>query len=103
MDDIEQLYMLITIIFLIFTYTIYHKKLLTRYTFIHVRLTYYAYWYWLLYIDIPKYILILLTFGYLLITSFETPNVKTDENKDTVDTYIKGYRRGYQRGCHNCH
>lgn len=102
MDDNEQLYLLITIIFLIFTYITYSNKLLTKYTFIEIRLVYYAYWYWLLYYSVSKYILVILTFGYLVITSFEVPTVKTEENEHDVDVYIKGYRRGYQRGLNSC-
>lgn len=94
----DQFYLILTTIILIFIYIVYHDHLLSKKYFIAVRLGYYAYWYWLLYSDISKYIIVYLTFGYLIITSFQKPTESVDEKQDKVNTYILGYRRGYERG-----
>ena len=98
----EQFYLILTTIILIFIYIAYHEQLLSKYYFIAIRLGYYAYWYWLLYADVEKYIIVYLTFGYLVISSFQQPTVKIDKQQDKVNTYILGYRRGYERGINAC-
>lgn len=98
----EQFYLILTTIILIFIYIVYHEKLLSKHYFIVVRLGYYAYWYWLLYTDVAKYIIVYLTFGYLIITSFQKPTANINEQQDKVNTYILGYRRGYERGINSC-
>lgn len=94
----DQVNLYITIIFLIFLFIFYSQKLLDKIHFIEIRLIYYGYWYYLLYKNTDKFIIILLTFGYLVITSIYTPSVNVNDNEDKVNTYILGYRRGYQRG-----
>lgn len=94
----DKINLLITIIFLIFLLIFYSQKLLDKIHFIEIRLIYYGYWYYLLYKNTDKFIIILLTFGYLVITSVYTPSIDADEEEEKVNTYILGYRRGYQRG-----
>lgn len=94
----DQVNLFITIIFLIFLLIFYSQRLLDKIHFIELRLIYYGYWYYLLYKNTDKFIIILLTFGYLVITSIYTPSINVDDNEDKVNTYILGYRRGYQRG-----
>lgn len=94
----EQLYAISTIIFLVFTYVMYSQKVLNKYQFLVLRLVYYGYWYWLLYADVSKYIIVVLTFGYLIITSMQPPTLTPKEQEDKVNTYILGYRRGFERG-----
>lgn len=94
----DKINLLITIIFLIFLLIFYSQKLLDKIHFIEIRLIYYGYWYYLLYKNTDKFIIILLTFGYLVITSVYTPSIDADEEEDKVNIYILGYRRGYQRG-----
>ena len=94
----EQLYVISTLIFLVFTYVMYSQKTLNKHQFLVLRLVYYGYWYWLLYIDASKYIIVMLTFGYLIITSMQPPTLTQNEQEDKVNTYILGYRRGFERG-----
>lgn len=94
----EQLYVISTLIFLIFTYVMYSQKTLNKHQFLVLRLVYYGYWYWLLYADVSKYIIVMLTFGYLIITSMQPPTLTPNEQKDKVNTYTLGYRRGFERG-----
>ena len=96
MNDKTNLF--ITIIFLIFVLIFYSQQLLDRIHFIALRLIYYGYWYYLLYTNTDKFITILLTFGYLIITSIYSPSINIEDNEDKVNTYILGYKRGYQRG-----
>ena len=96
MNDTTNLF--ITIIFLIFVLIFYSQQLLDRIHFIALRLIYYGYWYYLLYTNTDKFITILLTFGYLIITSIYSPLINIEDNEDKVNSYILGYKRGYQRG-----
>lgn len=94
----SQLLLIITIIFLIYVYVAYDQAMLSKRHFIELRLFYYAYWYYLLWSDAPKYIIIILTFGYLILTSIQSPKTSVSEESDKVNTYILGYRRGFARG-----
>ena len=96
----EQIYIIATIIFIVFTYVMYTQKSLNKHQFLALRLVYYGYWYWLLYADVSKYIIVSLTFGYLIITSLQPPTLSQNEQEDKVNTYILGYRRGFERGVH---
>ena len=53
----EQVYVLATLIFLVFTYVMYTQRVLNKHQFLVLRLVYYGYWYWLLYADVSKYII----------------------------------------------
>lgn len=94
----EQIYVLATLIFLVFTYVMYTQRVLNKHQFLVLRLVYYGYWYWLLYADVSKYIIVILTFGYLIITSMQPPSLSPNIKEDKVNTYILGYRRGFERG-----
>jgi len=96
----EQIYIISTIIFLVYTYVVYTQRTLNKHQFLALRFVYYGYWYWLLYADVSKYIIILLTFGYFIITSLQPPALTRNEREDKVNTYILGYRRGFERGVH---
>lgn len=95
---IDKTNLFITVVFLIFVFIFYSQQLLDRIHFFALRLIYYGYWYYLLYTNTDKFNTIFLTFGYLIITSIYSPSINTNDNEDKVNTYILGYRRGYQRG-----
>lgn len=98
----DQIYLIITIVLLILIFVFYSQNLLNKTHFIELRLAYYLYWYYLLYADVSKYIIVILTFGYLIITTVYQPTISVDEQSEKVNTYIAGYRRGYSRGIEKC-
>lgn len=98
MNDINWFHLIVTIIFLTYIYIVYNNISLKKHQYLQIRLVYYGYWYWLLFSDVPKYIIILLTMGYLIITSLKTPEITTNEDIAKVNTYVLGYRRGFTRG-----
>ena len=64
----------------------YSQKTLNKHQFLVLRLVYYGYWYWLLYTDVSKYIIVMLTFGYLIITSMQPPTLTPNEQEDKVNS-----------------
>ena len=97
MDKHIQFLIFSTLVFLVMLWNILDRPYLTRLEVATIRFIYYAYWYFLLWIDAPKSIVGLLIFGYAILNTFVS-----GESAEVQEAYTKAYAKGFRTGWMKC-
>lgn len=97
MDKHFQFLIFSTLVFLVMLWNILDRPYLTRLEVATIRFIYYAYWYFLLWIDAPKPIVGLLIFGYAILNTFVS-----GESAEVQEAYTKAYAKGFRAGWMKC-
>lgn len=85
----QSFLVLCNLILLVLLYSVLSRPVISRMEMAWARLAYYAYWYFLLFVDASKMVVGILIFGYAIM------NIFIAHNTEDMYTFVRGYRLGW--------